>query len=125
MVKILIVEDDADLRSTMATVVRTKGYEPVLPRTSAEALSLISSTAYDVVVTDVVMPGVDGPQIIRAVRKAQPACPILAISGGAERMPADVGLKLAEAFGADEILYKPFTGAELTGTISSLIGSKR
>ncbi len=86
-------------------------------------MAAVNTENYDLAITDVVMPETDGVEIVRAIRAGRPNCPIIAISGGSPRMPADFGLRLTEAFGADAVLYKPFSIKELTETIDRLIST--
>ncbi|MBL8838847.1 MAG: response regulator [Alphaproteobacteria bacterium] len=118
MRRALIVDDDPDVRDTIAAMLMAAGYDVVDPGSAAAALSFIASQPFDVVITDVLMPEVDGVAIVQAVRKVGPRCRVIAISGGSSGMPAAIGLRLTEAFGADAVLYKPFSRAELLAAVN-------
>ena len=113
----LVIDDEPDVRDLLAEMLEAAGFEVVAPATSSLALKEIAGRRFDVVVTDVLMPDVDGIEVIRAARKANPGCRVVAISGGSDRLPAPVGLRLTEAFGADAVLYKPFARKELLAAI--------
>ncbi len=121
MAKVLIVDDDEDLRATLALMVRSAGHEAIAPMVGSGLVPVIAAGNYDIVVTDVLMPELDGIEIIKLVRNAKRSCPVIAISGGSPRMPASVGLKLTEAFGANVVLYKPFERAELIAAIGECL----
>lgn len=124
MARILIIDDDDDVRATLALMVRSAGHEVIAPETGPGLRSIVETGQYDVVVTDVLMPDLDGIEIIKLARAAQSHCPIIAISGGSPRMPASVGLKLTEAFGANVVLYKPFEKGELIEAIAQVVGAR-
>ena len=118
--KVLVVDDDAAMRKMLGKMLTLAGHEAVEVPPGAEALTAVGAADYDVLLTDVIMPEVDGVELVRAARKGNPACSIIAISGGSNRLPASVGLKLTEAFGADAVLYKPFTQADLLKALDGL-----
>ena len=124
MARILIIDDDDDVRATLALMVRSAGHEVNAPATGPDLRSIVEAAQYDVVVTDVLMPDLDGIEIIKLARAAKSHCPIIAISGGSPRMPASVGLKLTEAFGANVVLYKPFEKDELIEAIAQVAGAR-
>jgi CheY-like chemotaxis protein len=86
------------------------------------AIERLGSAAFDLVITDVLMPEMDGIEVIKAVRRTRPETKILAISGGAPNLPAGYALKLTEMFSADAVLYKPFMNDELRKSVGELVG---
>ena len=119
-VRVLLVDEDPDVRPAIAAMLTAAGYDVVDLGSGVAALSLFATAHFDVVIADMLMSDVDGVEIVQAVRKASPRCRIIAISGGSARMPAAVGLRRAEAFGADVVLYKPFARAELLAAVGGL-----
>jgi CheY-like chemotaxis protein len=73
-------------------------------------------------ITDIVMPEMDGVETLRAARQLDPDLPILAISGGGSFDPKDY-LGIAQAFGATAVLPKPFRPAELVEMVSRLLAN--
>ena len=116
--RVLIVDDEPDIREVIGSMLLAAGYDVVEQESGAAALSAVNGGGFDVVITDVLMPDVDGVAIVQAVRRKEPNCRVIAISGGSSRMPAAVGLRLTEAFGADAVLYKPFSRAELLAAVN-------
>jgi CheY-like chemotaxis protein len=78
---------------------------------------------FDAVVTDIWMPHVDGAELIRKIKKAQPGLPVVAITGGAPKRPMKMSLAHAEEVGADAALLKPVDRTELQSTLERLLAS--
>ena len=85
-----------------------------------EGLKHLRCEPVDLVITDILMPDVDGLEIIREVRKAEPAPRIVAITGGGSRGAMHY-LEGAVEFGADYALAKPFSKSQLISTIEGLL----
>lgn len=122
MARVLIVEDDADFREFMATGLRRSGHTVTVASSgrsvTAGTLRSTSEAPFDVIVTDILMPEVDGIEVIREAKAACPTCKIVAISGGGGLNSADIYLRLADIFGVDATLAKPFNIAELCAAIA-------
>jgi DNA-binding NtrC family response regulator len=110
---ILVVDDEEALLTAVAKVLSRAGYSVTCAENGRDALKLLRDNSFNVVVTDMLMPEVDGAEIIAAVRRYQPSARIVAISGGGMYMgPRDI-LVLAKKLGASTPLPKPFTPAQL------------
>jgi len=122
--RVLVIDDNDGFRSTLAAALSHMGYEPVVPAGElgkVDVRAAISKTDYDLVITDVFMPEMDGLEVIQLLHSVKPDCPVIAMSGGSEKTSALISLKMAESFGADRILYKPFKSHELDRAIRSLL----
>jgi DNA-binding response OmpR family regulator len=117
---ILLVDDDDGFRRLCERVLTGAGHTVDTAPSAAEALSMFGKVTYDIVITDIVMPDMDGIELIKALRGVSHKFKIVAMSGGSERLPANSGLRLSRAMGVDAILYKPFRPNELTATLESL-----
>jgi DNA-binding response OmpR family regulator len=91
--RVLTVEDDADLRRTICRVLATAGYRTVEAENGKVGLETIFRTPPDLVITDVLMPEIDGIQMIKQVRAFFPNLPIIALSG------SDTAWAAAQTFG--------------------------
>ena len=96
------------------------GHHVSLAGDGKAALAEISQRRFDLVVTDILMPGTDGLELIAALRKQHPQMRILAISGGG-RSGTMGYLETARALGADAVQSKPFTPAELMTSIDKAV----
>lgn len=119
--RILLVEDEDAVRVFSARALRNKGYEVVEAKSGEAALELLSGPdrpAVDLIITDVVMPQLDGPAMIRAVRAFMPDVKVIFISGYAEeRFRSSVG-------GGEvmEFLPKPFSLKQLATKVKEVLG---
>jgi len=112
---ILLVEDDPQVRPMTAGFLRELGYD-VMAAASAEAASALVHTLdrLDLVITDVVMPGADGPTLIARLRTEWPALPVLFATG---HVPGPV-------LTGEVVLSKPFSGAELAAAVLERLGRR-
>ncbi len=116
----LIVDDDADYADMVSDLLAHQEIRATAVHSAAQANAVLSDPTIDAVITDLLMPGTDGIEFIRQLRKARPDVRIVAISGGGKSLPASLGLNLAKALGADAVLYKPFSGDELRLTLDAI-----
>ncbi len=100
---VLLVEDDADNRELMIEVLESSGFGVVAVPSGAQGIALLRARRFDVVVTDVGMPGVGGLDVARAAKAARPDVPVLVVTGYSERDD----LTAAEGKEVDRVLVKP------------------
>ena len=117
MATILVVDDDQACRETLASMLEREGHSAIISNSSAEALSVISEDPPDLVITDILMPDLDGIELITQAKKRQPGLRCIAISGGG-RAPKELLLRAAKQLGAIESLQKPFERADLIRTVN-------
>lgn len=121
MTRILLIDDDDLSRSAVEKMLERAGLEVRSTGESREALESYRRDRPDLVVTDLIMPDVDGLELIQQLRQVDPTVRILAISGGG-RVQAEEYLSVARKFGALEVLSKPFTGQELRQAVERALG---
>jgi len=123
MARIVLIEDDEDLRSVLAETIVRMGHE-VFPEADGEAgLQRVRETIPNVVVTDIIMPTKEGVETIIELRRAFPNVAVIAMSGGGRATGEDY-LTVARKFGARYTLAKPFTDQELKEALESVLGSR-
>jgi two-component system cell cycle sensor histidine kinase/response regulator CckA len=112
---VLLVEDEAPVRAFAARALRLRGYTVIEAETAEDALATLEDEglAVDIFVTDVVMPGMDGPTWVRKARKQRPDTRVVFVSGYAE----DAFGEGSEAIPNSVFLPKPFSLSELTETV--------
>ncbi|GEP01550.1 response regulator transcription factor [Methylobacterium haplocladii] len=113
---ILLVEDDDGMRVLVARILRESGYRVSACRSGAEMWSLLSDTAVDLVLLDVMLPGPSGFDLLRALR-AKGTLPVIMLSARNEEADRVLGLEL----GADDYVAKPFGRPELLARIRALL----
>lgn len=114
---VLVIDDEVDVSSTVCRILEWNGYVVTCAATGGDAIERLRREKFDIVVTDIFMPDVDGPQIIAATRIHQPTTRVVAISGGGAYMTSPDALNVARKLGADASLMKPFTPAELLAAV--------
>jgi DNA-binding NtrC family response regulator len=122
MARILIVDDDAAIRAFVERALGRDDHELTLAKNGVEALKLLDAESFDLMITDVVMPDVEGLQVLRELRKKPNRPKVIAMSGGGYGTAGDY-LELARTFGAAETLEKPFTRTALTDAVGRVLGS--
>ena len=123
MPKVLIVEDDSDIAELMSHALTKAGHETDRVVSGREALARVRDARPDAIVLDLMLPGVDGLQVCRALRSdAQTATiPIIMVTARAEEGDRVRGLD----FGADDYLTKPFSPRELVARVAALLRRAR
>jgi DNA-binding response OmpR family regulator len=114
--RVLIVEDDATLRETLRYNFEREGYRVVAAADGLQALELAGSERPDAVILDVMLPGLDGFEVCRALRR-ESTVPILMLTAKDEEVDKVVGLEL----GADDYLTKPFSLRELLARVKAML----
>ncbi len=116
MARVLVIDDDEETRTLVKRMLVGEGHQIEEAPDGAEGLRLFGQGPPDVVLTDINMPGLDGHDVIAAIRVLHPDIPIIAISGGGATDKDELLLKAA-ALGAVEIITKPFEFRQLVGAV--------
>jgi len=114
MAKVLVVDDEANLRKVLATMLRRTGYEVTVAADGEQGLAEFQKSGADIVVTDLVMPKVGGMEILRAVNSSSPDVPVIIITAHGTVDSAVEAIKL----GAFDYITKPFDQAEIQSVIA-------
>ena len=120
MVSILLVDDDDQFLPLLSKVLKHAGYQVREATDGQQALRFYESEPTDVVITDLVMPGKEGLEMIVELKRSHPKAKIIAMSGAAQEVLGDY-LKMAQAFGAQRVLAKPFSDQEILEAISQVL----
>ena len=117
MKQILIAEDQTDIRDLLALNLRGAGYGVSETRDGPSALALQTEAAHDLLVLDLMMPGLDGLEVCKTLRSRGDHTPILMLTAKSTELDRVLGLEL----GADDYLTKPFSIAELLARVKALL----
>jgi DNA-binding response OmpR family regulator len=117
MARVLLAEDDDGIREPMARALLREGYEVDAVADGEEAARRALDEALDLLVLDIGLPGLDGLEVCRRVRRAQPTLPILMVTAQDDEMALVEGLDA----GADDYVTKPFRLAELLARVRALL----
>lgn len=117
MFNILVVEDNADMRELFCTVLSDSGYHTVPAADGLEALDIIDKEYIDLIVADIMMPGMDGYELIKSLREAEYNLPILIVTA------KDQFEDMQKAFraGTDDYMVKPINVRELVLRVEALL----
>jgi DNA-binding response OmpR family regulator len=117
MKQILIAEDQTDIRDLLALNLRGAGYGVSETRDGPSALALQTEAGHDLLVLDLMMPGLDGLEVCKTLRSRGDHTPILMLTAKSTELDRVLGLEL----GADDYLTKPFSIAELLARVKALL----
>jgi CheY-like chemotaxis protein len=124
MKTILVIDDDELVLRFLGRVLREAGYSVRHARNGREATKhFTAAPPPDLVITDLMMPEMDGIETIQKLKQALPSLPIIAISGDGQLEP-ELGLRFATALGARRVLAKPFGCETLLQAVQSVLDRK-
>ena len=115
--KILIVDDEVSIVNLMNSMLSANGYEAISATNGKEGLEQYNKEHPDLVITDIIMPDMEGIELIRNLRKLDKDLPVVVMSGNPTGQQF---LKTAALLGAKSTLNKPFSTAELLNIISEI-----
>ncbi len=116
MTRVLVVDDEPTILDSVGFTLEKEGFEVLSARDGTEALRLARDRRPDVVVLDVILPGLSGREVCRQLR-AESDVPIIMLSARADEVDRVLGLEL----GADDYVTKPFSLAELVSRVRALL----
>lgn len=117
--KILVVEDDAIIRTSIREVLQKEGYEVEEASDGAQAVGLLNHRRFDLVISDFVMPHMDGLKVVEQVHSISPQTPVIFLTGYLSRKSAEALLR-----GMAEFIQKPVTFELLLGMVQRLLRPK-
>ncbi|MEU4218104.1 PAS domain S-box protein [Actinoplanes sp. NPDC026623] len=117
---LLLVEDDSEVRQVAARILERHGYRVTTAGHGRDALDQLYERPFDLLLTDVIMPGMSGPQLVDEVRRQYPAMPVLLISGYTEDIANVHRLRTTGI----PMIHKPFTAQELLHAVQAASDAK-
>ncbi|MBE7324707.1 response regulator transcription factor [Nocardioides sp. Y6] len=116
MTRVLVVEDEESYSDALAYMLRKEGYEVAIAATGTEALAEFDRNGADIVLLDLMLPGVPGTEVCRQIR-ATSSVPVIMVSAKDDEVDKVVGLEL----GADDYVTKPYSPRELVARIRAVL----
>jgi len=113
---ILVVEDDVGLARQIASALTEAGHDPIVVHDGEKALDKTKATPFDLIVLDIILPGIDGFEVLHHLRAQHLASRVLMLTARGEVKDRVTGLQL----GADDYLPKPFAMGELVARVNAL-----
>jgi len=120
MSHILVIDDDAHIRELITIMLESEGHTVVLAEDGLIGLQMLEDNTFNLIITDIIMPNQEGIETIVQIKSRNPDIKILAISGGGRIGSTDY-LTLAENFGVDKTLSKPFYHKDFIDCIKDLL----
>ena len=117
MFHIMVVEDDANTRKLMCTVFKQGGYEPVPAKDGLEALDILDKKYIDLIVLDIMLPGMNGYELTRTIRDSGSELPVLMVTAREAKADKITGF----TSGTDDYMVKPVDEDELLLRIAALL----
>jgi two-component system alkaline phosphatase synthesis response regulator PhoP len=117
MFRILVVDDEPGIAFALEADLSAEGYDVTVARTGEDALREIRASGFDLVILDVMLPGKDGFEVCRDLRRAGIGMPVLMLTAKAQEAEKVMGLEL----GADDYLTKPFSPRELRARVKAAL----
>lgn len=118
--KVLLVEDEANIRNLVATLLETSGYQALIAESCTAAKTVYNSYLPDLIILDLGLPDMDGMNFLEYVRKDSPT-PIIVLSARSTEKDKVTALDM----GANDYVTKPFSSAELLARVRSVLRSNR
>jgi CheY-like chemotaxis protein len=123
MARILLVDDVPAVRLSIRMALEAASHQVVEAADGKEALAQLGTQSVDLIITDLWMPNLDGVELLKHLRATNARVKVIAISGGGVRRPIDVSAALAQTWGADAVLYKPFDNEDLLEEVNRLLAA--
>ena len=120
MVKILVIDDDREVRLSIRTALESVGHEVTDCANAVEGINAANEHTFNIAIIDIILPDIDGLEVISEMQKSLPNLKVIAISGGGVLLQKSY-LSAAEAFGATASLEKPFEAQALIDVIGNVV----
>jgi CheY-like chemotaxis protein len=122
MKRILVIDDEPEIRELIKAKLESGGYVVELATDGVEGVKLFYKNPADLIITDIIMPGKEGIEVIQELLSDYSAVKIIAISGGGQHTSKQFCLNLAEKLGAVRTFNKPFKLADLLTAVQEELG---
>lgn len=119
--KILVVDDVPAMQVSIAAALEAAGHVVTLASSGSQALQRIEAETFDVIVTDIWMPDGDGLRLIKQLRERPQAPRVIVVTGGGPKLSIELAGSLAEVWGAEHVLMKPFDDRRLVAFVEGLV----
>jgi DNA-binding NtrC family response regulator len=122
MARILVIDDEARIRRLLRVALEIQGHEVLEAGEGDQGLRLLRASLPDLVITDILMPGTDGMEVLMALRREAPGLKVIAMSGGGQYGLTEP-LQMAEPLGAFAAFRKPFELDVMLGTVQRALAA--
>ncbi len=116
MYRILIIDDEIEIAELISDILKNEGYNTMIKNNAEDALITINNNAFDLIILDIMLPGMSGTSLCALIRD-KVECPIIFVSAKSQTVDKLVGFEI----GADDYITKPFVNAELLARVKAKI----
>ncbi len=121
---ILLVEDEELLRAGVQEVLEIQGYQVITAPDGEQALACLAAQTIDLIITDLVMPKMDGVDFVKQLRTIKPDLPVIVVSGSTRNIMQRYGIDSIQVPGANASLPKPFKSVDLIEQVRQLLAAR-
>lgn len=118
--RVLVIDDEAIVRVSCKRVLEPQGYEVEVTERGADALRMLQERQFDIVITDLLMPDMDGLEVLKRIKESWPEMPVIIITGYGTVSTAVQAVKL----GAYDVVEKPFTPETILQVVERALKEK-
>jgi CheY-like chemotaxis protein len=123
MSHILVIDDEETIRAIIRLVLEKDGHKVDEAENGGSGLKLVELHPYDLVITDMIMPDVDGIEVISSLKKNHPQIKTIVITGGSVMNEKEYLMKIGTLMNVNCVLPKPFRPEELLATVKEVLSS--
>ena len=123
MAHILIIDDEEDIHFILKEFFTHEGHQVDTAGNGKTGLRMVELNRYDLVITDVIMPEMDGLEVITAIKRKFPEIQIIAMTGGTAKIDKDLLLSTANLMRADRVVAKPLDLKTLKAVVNEVLAS--
>lgn len=120
MAKILLIDDELRIRQSMGQILTNQGYQVVAAEDGAMGLAYLRTMKFDLVITDILMPNLDGLDVLNYISTMKQKVPVIAISGGGPNLTTTQALKISQTR-ASAVMPKPVDNVALLESVKQLL----
>ena len=118
--RILVVDDEVVIRALLNEILSEEGYEVTTASGGSQAISILDQDRFDLIITDIMMPEVDGMEVLLYARRIDPKCPVIMITG----YPSAETIERLTSLGASDYITKPFSPDLIKQTVGKILELK-
>lgn len=121
MAHILVIDDDADVRFILESFLNRDGHTVDTAEDGKSGIKLTRLHDYDLIITDIIMPEMNGIEVLSEIKAKSPAIRIIVLTGGSAKLDKDLLLATAKAMRADKVISKPIDVKVLKAAVTELL----
>jgi len=121
MAHILVIDDEADIRTILEALLTREGHTVDSTDNGEAGLRLADQNRYDLVISDVLMPGMDGLEVVTRIRQKFPDMRIIVMTGGTAKIDKGMLLSMTQALKAFKVVTKPISFKELKDAVNEIL----